>query len=129
MSRIQLLKNVVDGLHSLADDIQAIADALAGDETVAAEEAAPPAPEKPQLTDLLGEAVVTFLRQYRPHFLKRELRLFRSGRSSFFRCGCFISGKSIGDCLNVVREAVQSVNYVFQQLDSTHRRHLLPQAP
>ena len=28
MSRIQLLKNVVDGLHSLADDIQAIADAL-----------------------------------------------------------------------------------------------------
>ena len=50
MSRIQLLKNVVDGLHSLADDIQAIADALAGDETAAAEEAAPPAPEKPQLT-------------------------------------------------------------------------------
>ena len=41
MSRIQLLKNVVDGLHSLADDIQAIADALAGDETAAAEEAAP----------------------------------------------------------------------------------------
>ena len=38
MSRIQLLKNVVDGLHSLADDIQAIADALAGDETAAAEE-------------------------------------------------------------------------------------------
>ena len=52
MSRIQLLKNVVDGLHSLADDIQAIADALAGDESAAAEEAAPPAPapEKPQLT-------------------------------------------------------------------------------
>ena len=48
MSRIQLLKNVVDGLHSLADDIQAIADALAGDETAAAEETAPPAPEKPQ---------------------------------------------------------------------------------
>ena len=44
MSRIQLLKNVVDGLHSLADDIQAIADALAGDETAVAEEAAPPAP-------------------------------------------------------------------------------------
>lgn len=46
MSRIQLLKNVVDGLHSLADDIQAIADALAGDETAAASSA----PEKPQLT-------------------------------------------------------------------------------
>ena len=52
MSRIQLLKNVVDGLHSLADDIQTIADALAGDESAAAEEAASPAPapEKPQLT-------------------------------------------------------------------------------
>ncbi len=50
MSRIQLLKNVVDDLHSLADNIRAIADALAGDENASAEKVTPSAPERPQLT-------------------------------------------------------------------------------
>ena len=66
MSRIQLLKNVVDGLHSLADDIQAIADALAGDETAAA--------EKPQLT--LEEVRAVLAEKSHDGFTKeiRELR-------------------------------------------------------
>ena len=50
MSRIKLLKNVVDDLHNLADDIQAIADALAGDETSAEPEVTSPAPEKPHIS-------------------------------------------------------------------------------
>lgn len=48
MSRIQLLKNVVDGLHSLADDIQAIADTLAGDEPVEEPKAKPSVQDTPQ---------------------------------------------------------------------------------
>lgn len=50
MSRIQLLKNVVDGLHSLADDIQAIADAIVGDENAAVEEVTTVIPEEPNIS-------------------------------------------------------------------------------
>ena len=50
MSRIQLLKNVVDDLHSLADDIRAIADALACGETQETADAVSHDPKQPNIS-------------------------------------------------------------------------------
>ena len=49
MSRIKLLLDVVEDMRSLADSIQAVAEAMAGNEPEAAPVAEKPAPPKPTI--------------------------------------------------------------------------------
>lgn len=49
MSRIKLLLDVVEDMRSLADSIQAVAEAMAGNEPEAASAAENPAPPKPTI--------------------------------------------------------------------------------